>query len=120
LLTTLQGDLQDLAEEYTMAVETLEQEYEMEREAQMAQHARAVQIQEEILSALSQEASMTEGEIRKRYQTQIDELKNRNQEALNIMRLTLEDKIDELERHFMRAHQAYFSSTESRTHHFKV
>jgi len=53
------------------------------------------------------------------FEAQREEIKNRNSEEYNVLKIQLEGIIEELERHFEQAHRAYLESTEHRTQAFK-
>ena len=48
-----------------------------------------------------------------------EEIRNKNLEDINVLRITLEGKIEELERRFENAHMNYLQNTDKRTQDFK-
>ena len=53
------------------------------------------------------------------FESNREEIKNKNSEEYNVLRFTLEGLIEELERHFDSAHANYMATTEQRTQDFK-
>lgn len=60
-----------------------------------------------------------EAEAKHDIESQREEIKNKNSEDYNVLKISLESTIDELKRHFDQAHVAYLSSTDARTESFK-
>ena len=48
-----------------------------------------------------------------------EEIRNKNLEDINVLRITLESQIEELEKHFEHAHLNYLQNTDQRTQDFK-
>ena len=48
-----------------------------------------------------------------------EEIRNKNLEDIHVLRITLEGKIEELERRFENAHMNYLQNTDKRTQDFK-
>lgn len=74
----------------------------------------------DMMAAMEHEFQEAENEARHEFESVREEIKNRNSEEYNVLKIQLEGTIEELERHFEHAHQAYLSSTESRTNAFRL
>lgn len=53
------------------------------------------------------------------YESQREEIKNRNSEEYNVLKISLEGTITDLENHFDEQHKAYKASTDARTESFR-
>lgn len=73
----------------------------------------------DMISTMEQEFRHAEADARQEFESQREEVKNRNSEEYNVLKIQLEGTIEELERHFEQAHKVYLESTEHRTQAFK-
>merc|ERR1719353_2469954 len=73
----------------------------------------------DIMALMDAEFNEQEQEARQEFESQREEIKNKNSEEYNVLRFTLEGLIEELERHFDSAHANYMATTEQRTQDFK-
>lgn len=132
--TALRSHLQNVdsfVELYTVKVRQLEQEFEeelgvvendfdSEREYVLTKHNQDKKELQDLMSMVDQQHVDEEAEAKQEFESFCEEIKNKNLEDLNVLKLTLESQIDELERHFESAHQNYLASTEQRTQQFKT
>lgn len=82
-------------------------------------HSRQKKDMNDMIAAMENEFLEAENELRQEFESQREEIKNRNSEEYNVLKIQLEGIIEELERHFEQAHKAYLESTEHRTQAFK-
>jgi predicted nucleic acid-binding Zn-ribbon protein len=82
-------------------------------------HSRQKKDMHDMMAAMEQEFADAENEAKHEFESIREEIKNRNSEEYNVLKIQLEGTIEELERHFEQAHQAYLSSTEMRTAAFR-
>ena len=97
----------------------LEEEFENERTDIFRSHGRKVKDLTDMMSTMEEEFAEKEADARQDFESQREEIKNRNSEEYNVLKISLESTIEELERHFEQAHQAYLVSTEGRTQMFR-
>jgi len=71
------------------------------------------------MATMEAEFNEAEGDARQEFESNREEIKNKNSEEYNVLRFTLEGLIEELERHFDSAHANYMATTEQRTQDFK-
>ena len=71
------------------------------------------------MATMEAEFNEQESDARQEFESQREEIKNKNSEEYNVLRFTLEGLIEELERHFDAAHANYMATTEQRTQDFK-
>eukprot|EP01083_Nonionella_stella_P074555 202294_1 len=58
-------------------------------------------------------------ESKQSYETAREEIKNKNLDIINVLKVTLDSQIEDLEKQFDDAHQSYVENTEDRTREFK-
>ena len=71
------------------------------------------------MAAVEADERERETEARHEHEQIREEIRNRNTEEINVLRITLESQIEELERHFESAHLNYLQNTDQRTQDFK-
>merc|ERR1719335_1701203 len=90
-------------------------EFGAERMEILASHAKHKKEQLDIMATMEAEFNEAEGEARQEFESNREEIKNKNSEEYNVLRFTLEGLIEELEKHFDSAHANYMATTEQRT-----
>ena len=73
----------------------------------------------DIMAAVEADEQERAQEAKTEHETLREEIRNRNLEDINVLRITLESNIEELERHFEAAHLHYLTNTDQRTQDFK-
>jgi len=72
-----------------------------------------------IIEAVETEEEDCENEARHQFEQLREEIRNRNGEDINMLRISLDAQIEELEQQFETAHLNYLQQTAQRTHDFK-
>lgn len=90
-----------------------------ERSEIVSSHNRQAKDMQDMINAMDQEFGESESDARQDFESQREEIKNKNSEEYNVLKIQLEGTIEELERHFDQAHKVYLDSTEHRTQAFK-
>lgn len=72
-----------------------------------------------IIEAVETEEDECENEARHQFEQLREEIRNRNGEDINMLRISLDAQIEELEQQFETAHLNYLQQTAQRTHDFK-
>jgi hypothetical protein len=98
---------------------TLEDEFNAEREEIVKQHTMERTELLDIMAAVEAEEREREAEAKQEHEQMREEIRGKNLEDINILRITLEGTIEELERHFESAHLNYLQNTDQRTQDFK-
>ena len=119
LLDLQHNRMKALETELDVQLKALEDEFENERSDINKNHSRKVKDLSDVMSTMEAEFAEKEGEARQDFESQREEIKNRNSEEYNVLKISLESTIEELEKHFEQAHQAYLVSTEGRTQMFR-
>lgn len=117
-------DLQDerlllLEREFSRELQALEREFAVERARIQEQHARETKELNRVLAAVDQLEKEREAEARQEHEQLREEIRNKNLEDINVLRITLDSSIEELEQHFETAHLTYLQTTDQRTQDFK-
>jgi dynein regulatory complex subunit 2 len=73
-----------------------------------------------LIDCIDKDESEREAEAKHAFETLREELRNRNLEDINMLRISLDAQIEELEQHFETAHLNYLQQTAQRTHEFKA
>merc|ERR1719487_2773162 len=94
-------------------------EFGAERAEIASSHARHKKEMLDIMASMEAEFNEEESDARQEFESNREEIKNKNSEEYNVLRFTLEGLIEELERHFDSAHANYMATTEQRTQDFK-
>jgi len=90
-----------------------------ERTAMNTQHTRERRQLQDIIAAVDAEEKEREVEGKQEHEQMREEIRNKNLEDINVLRITLEGTIEELERHFEQAHMQYLQNTDQQTQDFK-
>lgn len=117
-------DLQDarlllLEREFSTELKALEREFAVEKARIQDQHARETRELKRVLAAVDQLEKEREAEARQEHEQLREEIRNKNLEDINVLRITLDSSIEELEQHFETAHLTYLQTTDQRTQDFK-
>jgi hypothetical protein len=117
-------DLQDerlllLEREFSRELQALEREFAVERARIQEQHTRETKELNRVLAAVDQLEKEREAEARQEHEQLREEIRNKNLEDINVLRITLDSSIEELEQHFETAHLTYLQTTDQRTQDFK-
>jgi len=105
--------------EFEKDLQELVDEFGAERNEINGSHARHKKEMLDIMATMEAEFNEAEGDARQEFESNREEIKNKNSEEYNVLRFTLEGLIEELERHFDSAHANYMATTEQRTQDFK-
>jgi len=105
--------------EFERELQELVEEFGAEAREILAMHAKHKKEMLDIMALMEAEFNEQEQEARQEFESQREEIKNKNSEEYNVLRFTLEGLIEELERHFDSAHANYMATTEQRTQDFK-
>jgi dynein regulatory complex subunit 2 len=72
-----------------------------------------------VIETIEHDELEREAESKHSYEQLREEIRNRNLEEINMLRISLDAQIEELEQHFETAHLNYLQQTAQRTHDFK-
>ncbi|KAL3666303.1 hypothetical protein V7S43_008555 [Phytophthora oleae] len=117
-------DLQDerllgLEKEFEADLRELEQEFQTEKNKLITQHTMERNELQRIMQAVDQQEKEREADAKQEHEQLREEIRNKNLEDINVLRITLDSSIEELEQHFETAHLNYLQNTDQRTQDFK-
>lgn len=105
--------------EFDRDLKALKLEFNTEREAIIAQHARETKEMKGIISAVEGTEAAKIADAKQAHETEREEIRNKNLEGINELRINLENKIEDLEKQFDDAHTNYVENTENANKTFK-
>ncbi len=111
--------LSALEAEFQRDLKQLKKEFLDERDELSESHAREVKEFQLLIERLENEESERMNEARQQHETEREEIRNKNLEGINELRINLENRIEELERQFDESHRQYIESTDQANEHFK-
>jgi len=108
-----------LENEFEKELRILDEEFAVEKAAIVKQHSIERAEMEGLMALVEAENNDEEQEALQEHEQQREMIRNRNLEEINVLRITLDSNIEELETHFENAHLNYLKNTETRTADFK-
>uniref|UniRef100_A0A383VVU5 Dynein regulatory complex subunit 2 n=1 Tax=Tetradesmus obliquus TaxID=3088 RepID=A0A383VVU5_TETOB len=119
-LLDLQAErLAGMEAQFNSELKELQDEFAAERAEVVSSHARQKKDMQEMAEAMKVEFTDADADARQEFESAREEVRNRNSEEYNVLKIQLEGIIEELERHFEQAHKAYLEGTEHRTASFR-
>lgn len=100
-------------------LDALSTEFTFERFYIEKVHQREKQELLDIISTVDRDESEREAELKQEFDQSREEIRNKNLEDINVLRITLEGIIDSLETSFEQSHMNYLQATDKRTQEFK-
>merc|ERR1740130_245784 len=88
-------------------------------DAIVTQHTRETKEMNGIISAVEETETTRIVDAKQAHETEREEIRNKNLEGINELRINLEQKIEDLEKQFDDAHKNYVENTEQANKHFK-
>ncbi|ETV78769.1 hypothetical protein H257_07603 [Aphanomyces astaci] len=119
LIDLQDGRLLGLEDEFEKDLHALEREFSVERDKIHKQHTVEKNELLSIMRAVETQEKEREAEARQEHEQLREEIRNKNLEDINVLRITLDSNIEELEQHFETAHLNYLQNTDQRTQDFK-
>ena len=108
-----------LDDEFRRNLRSLTQEFQNERASIDASHSRRRDDMHELIAAMEREHADATARAQNDFETAREEIKNRNGEDYNALRLTLETSVEALQAAMEDAHSEYVDETGSRAESFK-
>lgn len=100
--------------------QALQEEFDNERTDMMASHNRQKKEMADLMTAMEAEFAEADSEARQEFEAAREEIRNRSSEEYNVLKISLEGQVEELERTFEAAHQAYLQNTGARATAFQT
>lgn len=108
-----------LERNFQSELKTIQQDFLNEKEIMIAKFGREKRELQAIIDQIEQEEDMRNNEAKHAFEQLREEIRNKNLEEINMLRISLDAQIEELEQHFETAHLNYLQQTAQRTHDFK-
>lgn len=105
--------------EFERDLKVLKLEFGNERSSLISQHILEMKEMKNVIHAVDHEESERINEAKQLHETEREEIRNKNLESINELRINLENKIEDLERQFDEAHTAYVENTSTANENFK-
>ena len=98
---------------------TLQKDFNEEKEVITKKFTQEKKELAAIIEAVEQQEEEVESEAKHSFEQLREEIRNRNGEDINMLRINLDTQIEDLEHQFETAHLNYLQQTAQRTHDFK-
>ena len=108
-----------LERDFLNELKEIEKDFSEEKERVAKYHAHTVSEIETTIEAVENREREHELQAKHEHERYREDIKNKNLEDINVLRITLEHQIEELEKHFENAHMQYLRSTDRQTEEFK-
>lgn len=105
--------------EFERDLKAIKKEFNTESEAIKAQHARETNEMKDIINRVDVQEGDRIASAKQEHETEREEIRNKNLEGINELRINLENKIEDLEKQFDDAHQTYVENTDQANKRFK-
>lgn len=111
--------LTKLENEFERDLRSVQTEFEAERADLVRRHEVETAELRGIISAVEADDRKRADDARQAHETEREEIRNKNLEDINMLRINLENKIEDLAKQFDTAHQQYVDHTDQANKHFK-
>lgn len=111
--------LYSLERNFQSELKTLQDDFNKEKAFLSTKFTQERNDLQSIIDHVEAEEEEKENEAKHAYEQLREEIRNRNLEDINMLRISLDAQIEELEQHFESAHLNYLQQTAQRTHDFK-
>jgi hypothetical protein len=108
-----------LENEFEKELRILDEEFAVEKSAIVKQHSIERAEIEGLMALVEAQETELEQEALQEHEQAREMIRNRNLEDINVLRITLDSNIEDLEQHFETAHLNYLQNTDQRTADFK-
>jgi len=108
-----------LENEFEKELRILDEEFAVEKAAIVKQHSIEKAEIEGLMALVEAQENELEQEALQEHEQAREMIRNRNLEDINVLRITLDSNIEDLEQHFETAHLNYLQNTDQRTADFK-
>eukprot|EP00960_Hanusia_phi_P059657 764244-Hanusia_phi.AAC.2 len=119
LIELYNSKVRQLEKEFEEEILQIQNDFQTERSDIVSKHTRAKGELSEIIDLVEQQFRDTELEAKQDFDSYCEELKNKNLEDRNVLKIMLESQIEGLENHFANAAETYDQTTRQRTQQFR-
>ena len=97
----------------------MQSDFHLEKENMLIKFRQEKKELTAVIETIESDENDREAEAKHSFEQLREEIRNRNLEEINMLRISLDAQIEELEQHFETAHLNYLQQTAQRTHDFK-
>mmetsp|Transcript_9321 Transcript_9321/g.22055 ORF Transcript_9321/g.22055 Transcript_9321/m.22055 type:complete len:504 (+) Transcript_9321:62-1573(+) len=119
LIDLYNSKVRQLESEFEDEIRQMQDDFQTERTEIVTKHAAAKGELADIIDLVEQQFKESEADAKQEFDSQCEELKNKNLEDRNVLKLMLEAFIETLENHFANAAETYDQTTRQRTQQFR-
>lgn len=112
-------ELSQIDEEFQAQITQLQTDFALEARTQQDSHLESQVELQHLISLLESDAANAQALRRAQHEAALEEIRNKNLEQINELRINLENRIEELERQFDELHRAHTDNTETQNAHFQ-
>jgi len=109
LVKLFDAKMAQLRDEFHAEQQQIIEDFTLERTTLLDRHQRLTQELSDVLDLQEEQFQAAEEDQRQEFESLCEEIKNKNMEDLNVLRMILETQIEELEEHFQNAAESYRS-----------
>ena len=119
LIDLYNSKVRQLESEFEAEIRQMQEDFQTERTEIVTKHAATRGELIEIIELVEAQFKESEAEAKQDFDSYCEELKNKNLEDRNVLKLMLEAQIEQLENHFANAAETYDQTTRQRTQQFR-
>lgn len=119
LIDLYNSKVRQLESEFEAEIRQMQGDFQTERTEIVTKHAATRGELIEIIELVETQFKDSEAEAKQDFDSYCEELKNKNLEDRNVLKLMLEAQIEQLENHFANAAETYDQTTRQRTQQFR-
>lgn len=108
-----------LERNFQQELKAVQADFQHEKEVMLSKFHKEKKELTAIIDAIQQEEEGRNSDAKHAFEQLREEIRNKNLEEINMLRISLDAQIEELEQHFETAHLNYLQQTAQRTHDFK-
>lgn len=111
--------LYSLEKNFQKELKIMQHDFHLEKEKMLIKFKQEKKELIAVIETIEHDEAEREAESKHSFEQLREEIRNRNLEEINMLRISLDAQIEELEQHFETAHLNYLQQTAQRTHDFK-
>lgn len=108
-----------LEKNFQTDLKTMQSDFHLEKDKMLVKFRQEKKELLAVIETIEADENDREAEAKHSFEQLREEIRNRNLEEINMLRISLDAQIEELEQHFETAHLNYLQQTAQRTHDFK-
>lgn len=113
------GRLYALEKNFQTELKTMQNDFHLEKDNMLAKFRQEKKELTAVIETIESDENERDAEAKHSFEQLREEIRNKNLEEINMLRISLDAQIEELEQHFETAHLNYLQQTAQRTHDFK-